>query len=75
MGTILTEIYKCEICGKKCKTDKLGYFQGMYSLWQYGSHNLKNGLPSHGKICTNCLKAFKQTLKKLRQKSLKYYLK
>lgn len=65
MGTILTEKYDCVICGKKCRTDKLGYAQGMFSVWKYGSHS-DAGSPANGRTCGPCLKAITNTIRKLK---------
>lgn len=70
MGTILSETYQCDICGKKCRTDKLGYQQGMYLLWKYGSHSDivdKDNVPARGNICSPCLNAIIRTIRKIQK--------
>ena len=64
---ILTETYECQICGKKCRTDKLGYKQGMVSLWKYGSHEVGINIKHKGSIltCSHCLNAICKTIRKI----------
>jgi hypothetical protein len=55
--------YDCVICGKKCNTDKLGYSQGMFCLWKYGSH--LTDTVTKGNTCSHCLHAITKTIRKI----------
>ena len=58
----LSKQYKCDLCEKPCTTDKLGYRQGMVTVWKYGEW--QDNLHS---LCTPCRESIHQHIESLRK--------
>ncbi len=58
---MLSESGCCMLCRKVCQTDKLGYRQGMVTVWKYGAFEVNYSL-----ICSSCRNKITKFIKSLK---------